>query len=392
MTPPRPTTPARAGGPPADLAVVGAGIVGAAVAFGALTDRPGSRILVLDQGAGDTATRWSLGALAPWAATPGQRDLLVRGTARFRDPRLLALLHPHLRRVPVLVAAGAPTLERLARATVGATMEPASPGTERAARDAVGQLLLRPGDGFATVRGGIAVLDTAAAATALVDAVVDAGGRLLTGVHVTRIDTARPDGQRLLLSDGSAVTARRTALATGPWPAPAVGSGAGAGSGAGTEAGAASPNAAGGAAPWRTKRMAALRIDRELPADAPMVCFPDDDLFLLPAPEGSSSSGASSGGAWVSFRSEQWDVAPDGGPDTFGPGTLDEGRRVLGRRLPDLVEAARAGRAGVDGYTSDRTPLTDRPAPGVARTAAASGAGARLCWGMADRVLELLAP
>ncbi|MFB8200461.1 FAD-dependent oxidoreductase [Kitasatospora purpeofusca] len=385
MTPPDPATPARAGGAAADLAVVGAGIVGAAVAFGALTDRPASRILVLDEGAGNTATHWSLGVLAPWAATPGQRDLLVRGTARFRDPRLLALLRPHLRRVSVLVAAGAPTLERLARSTVGAGMEPASHGTVRAARDAVGELLLHPGDGFATVHGGIAVLDTAAAATALIDAVVDAGGHLRTGVRVTRVDTARPDGQRLLLSDGSTVTARRTALATGPWPAPAIGSGAASRSGA---SGVASRS---GAAPWRTKRMAALRIDRELPADAPMVCFPDDDLFLLPAPE-SSGGGASPGGAWVSFRSEQWDVAPDGGPDTFGPHTLDEGRRVLGRRLPELVAAARPGRAGVDGYTPDRTPLTDRPAPGVARAAAASGAGARLCWGMADRVLELLAP
>ncbi|WP_043477838.1 FAD-dependent oxidoreductase [Kitasatospora sp. MBT66] len=389
MTPPDPATPARAGGAAADLAVVGAGIVGAAVAFGALTDRPGSRILVLDQGVGNPATHWSLGVLAPWAATPGQRDLLVRGTARFRDPRLLALLRPHLRRVPVLVAAGAPTLERLARSTVGAGMEPASPGTVRAARDAVGELLLHPGDGFATVHGGIAVLDTAAAATALIDAVVDAGGHLLTGVRVTRIDTARPGGQRLLLSDGSAVTARRTALATGPWPAPVIGSGAAYRSGAGGEA---YRSGAGGEAPWRTKRMAALRIDRELPADAPMICFPEDDLFLLPAPGGSSSGGASPGGAWASFRSEQWDVAPDGGPDTFGPHTLDEGRRVLGRRLPELVAAAREGRAGVDGYTPDRTPLTDRPAPGVARAAAASGAGARLCWGMADRVLELLAP
>ncbi|MFD9064853.1 FAD-dependent oxidoreductase [Kitasatospora purpeofusca] len=377
MTPPDPATPGRATGAAVDLAVVGAGIVGAAIAFGALTDRTGSRILVLDRGAANTATHWSLGVLAPWAATPGQRDLLERGTARFHHPRLLALLRPHLRRVPVLVAAGAPTLERLARSTVGATMGPASPATVRAARDACGELLLRPGDGLATVHGGIAVLDTAAAAAALIDAVVDAGGHRRTGARVTRIDTARPGGQRLLLSDGSTVTARRTALATGPWPGPTIGAGR-----------RVEPS---GEAPWRTKRMAALRIERELPADAPMVCFPDDDLFLLPAPADSGAT-ASPGGAWVSFRSEQWDVAPDGGPDTFGPDTLDEGRRALGRRLPQLVAAARAGRAGVDGYPPDRTPLTDRPAPGVARASAASGAGARLCWGMADRVLELLAP
>ncbi|MFB8240654.1 FAD-dependent oxidoreductase [Kitasatospora purpeofusca] len=381
MTPPDPAARAGATGEAVDLAVVGAGIVGAAIAFGALTDRPGSRILVLDQGARNTATHWSLGVLAPWAATPGQRALLERGTARFRDPRLLALLRPHLRRVPVLVAAGAPTLERLARSTVGTTMGPASPETVRAARDAYGDPLLQPGDGLATVHGGIAVLDTAAAAAALIGAVVDAGGHQRTGARVTRIDTARPGGQRLLLSDGSTVTARRTALATGPWPGPTIGAGP-----------QVDPS---GEAPWRTKRMAALHIDRELPADAPMVCFPDDDLFLLPAPGGSgegSGGAASPGGAWVSFRSERWDIAPAGGPDTFGPDTLDEGCRVLGGRLPQLVAAARAGRAGVDGYTPDRTPLTDRPAPGVARAAAASGAGARLCWGMADRVLELLAP
>ncbi|MEK2494404.1 FAD-dependent oxidoreductase [Kitasatospora purpeofusca] len=378
MTPPDPATPERAIGGAADLAVVGAGIVGAAIAFGALTDRPGSRILVLDQGTGNTATHWSLGVLAPWAATPGQRALLERGRARFHHPRLLSLLRPHLRRVPVLVAAGAPTLERLARSTVGTTMGTASPRTVRTARDACGgDLLLRPGDGLATVHGGIAVLDTAAAAAALVGAVVDAGGHLRTGARVTRIDTARPRGQRLRLSDGSTVTARRTALATGPWPGPAIGSGP-----------QVDPS---GEAPWRTKRMAALRIDRELPADAPMVCFPDDDLFLLPTPADGGGA-APSGGAWVSFRSEQWDVAPDGGPDTFGPDALDEGCRVLGGRLPRLVAAARAGRAGVDGYTADRTPLTDRPAPDVARASAASGAGARLCWGMADRVLELLAP
>ncbi|MFJ4095103.1 FAD-dependent oxidoreductase [Kitasatospora sp. NPDC089913] len=383
MTPPGPAAPARASGEAADLAVVGAGIVGAAIAFGALTDRPGSRILVLDQGARNTATERSLGVLAPWAATPGQRALLERGTARFHDPRLHALVRPHLRRVPVLVVAGAPTLERLARCTVGATMGPASPGTVRAARDACGELLLRPGDGLATVHGGIAVIDTAAAAAALIGAVVDAGGHLRTGAgaRVTRIDTARPGPQRLLLSDGSSVTARRSALATGPWPSPTIGSGTRTDRGEQT--------------PWRTKRMAALRIDRELPAGAPMVCFPDDDLFLLPAPGGSggaSGRAPAAGGAWVSFRSEQWDVTADGGPDTFGPHTLDEGLAVLGRRLPGLLAAARAGRAGVDGYTPDRTPLTDLPAPGVARASAASGAGARLCWGIADRVLELLAP
>ncbi|MCX4690491.1 FAD-binding oxidoreductase [Kitasatospora purpeofusca] len=390
MTPADPATPERAIGGAADLAVVGAGIVGAAIAFGALTDRPGSRILVLDQGAGNTATHGSLGVLAPWAATPGQRALLERGTARFHHPRLLALLRPHLRRVPVLVAAGAPTLERLARSTVGTTMGPASPRTVRAARVACGgDLLLWPGDGLATVHGGIAVLDTAAADAALVGAVVDAGGHQRTGARVTRIDTARPRGQRLRLSDGSTVTARRTALATGPWPGPTIGSGAARRTGEGAGAGTRIDRS--GETPWRTKRMAALHIDRELPADAPMVCFPDDDLFLLPTPA-DSGGGASSGGAWVSLRSEQWDVAPHGGPDTFGPDTLDEGCRVLGGRLPRLVAAARAGRAGVDGYTADRTPLTDLPAPGVARASAASGAGARLCWGMADRVLELLAP
>ncbi|MFC9701632.1 FAD-dependent oxidoreductase [Streptomyces sp. NPDC056943] len=356
-----------------DVAVVGGGIIGAVVAFGVSAAHPDCRITVLDQGETGTATRRSLGVLAPWAGTPGQRALLESGAARLRDRALHALLRPHLRRVPVLVTGRAGTLGELARSTVGARMEPASDALRASARAAFGELLLRKGDEQATVRDGITVMDTEAAAEALLSAVVRAGGRVRSGARVTRIEEARDGSRRLLLADGEAVTTRRTVLATGPWPVPEF-----------TTDSPLQPS-------WRTKRIAALRIARDLPPGAPMVCFPDEDLFVLPAGAGAGAGAGSPGGAWASFRCEEWDVAPRDGAHPPGPRTVDAGRGVLARRLPGLAADALPGPAATDGYTSDRTPLTDRPAPGVVRALAGSGGGARFCWGMADRVLELLA-
>ncbi|MFC9392322.1 FAD-dependent oxidoreductase [Streptomyces sp. NPDC057027] len=355
-----------------DVAVVGGGIVGAAVAFCAATARPGRRITVLDRGDVDTATQWSLGVMAPWAGSLGQRVLLERGAVRLRDHALRDVIRPCLRRIPVLVAGSAGTLDGLARSTVGTRMEPAPAALSAAARSAYGEPLLRPGDEVATVRGGFTVMDTQAAAEALLGAVADrAGGRVRTGADVTRVERTRGGTQRLSLACGEVLTTRGTVLATGPWPGPELDTGR-------VER-----------RPWRTKRIAALRIDRDLPPQAPMVCFPDDDLFVLPAPVGAGSPG----GAWASFRSEEWDVPPgDGGPHEPGTGTVAAGRAVVAGRLPELADSARAGRVAVDGYTADRTPLTDQPAPGVVRALAASGGGARFCWGMADQLLELLAP
>ncbi|MFE5942998.1 FAD-dependent oxidoreductase [Streptomyces sp. NPDC056480] len=395
-----------------DVAVVGGGIIGAAIALRVSAAHRGRRITVLDQGdtapGSGSATRRSLGVLAPWASTPGQRRLLERGAVWTEDPAVRALLRPHLRRVPVLVVARAATLDTMARHTIGTRMDPASGELTGAARAAWGEPLLGRGDGLATVRGGITVMDTAGAAAALLDAVAGAHGRVRLGARVTRIES-RSGSQRLLLADGGLVSTSRTVLATGAWPGPEVAS-------QGPER-----------PPWRTKRMAALRIDRDLPPGAPLLCFPDDDLFLLPAPDGTGAPG----GGWASFRCEEWDVPPGtggdgGGPRTEGqagprtgdragprtgdqagpwtgdqagpwtgatwsPRTLAAGRAVLAGRLPGLAPAAVPGPAAVDGYTPDRTPLTDRPAPGVVRAAAASGGGARFSWGIADRVLELLA-
>ncbi|MFD0150624.1 FAD-dependent oxidoreductase [Streptomyces sp. NPDC055721] len=357
-----------------DVAVVGGGIIGAVVAFGVSAAHPDCRITVLDRGETGTATRRSLGVLAPWAGTPGQRALLESGAARLRDRALRELLRPHLRRVPVLVTGRAGTLDELARSTVGTRMEPASDALKASARAAFGELLLRQGDEQASVRDGITVMDTEAAAAALLGAVARAGGRVRTGARVTRIEEAGDGSRRLLLASGEVVTTRRTVLATGPWPGPEFTTG--------------SPLPPS----WRTKRIAALRIARDLPPGAPMVCFPDDDLFVLPGRAMPTGSGAGSpGGAWASFRCEEWDVAPGDGAYPPGPRTVDAGRGVLAGRLPELAADALPGPAATDGYTSDRTPLTDRPAPGVVRALAGSGGGARFCWGMADRVLELLA-
>lgn len=262
-------------------------------------------------------------------------------------------------------------------------MEPASPALVETARDACGEPALRPGDGLATVRGGMAVMDTPAATASLKDAVAGTGGSVLSDARVVRVEAHPAGGQRLTLTDGTVITANSTALATGPWPGPEVTPGH-ASAGPDVVHG---PGADGrGRQAWRTKRMAALHVDRDLPPHAPMVCFPDDDLFLLPAGAGAGLPG----GAWASFRSDRWDLAPDDGGAAFDDHTLDEGLRVLRRRLPGLGASARAGRLGIDGYTPDRTPLIDRPAPGVVRATAASGGGARFCWGMADQALEIL--
>ncbi|MEW2490790.1 FAD-dependent oxidoreductase [Streptomyces sp. NPDC048411] len=350
-----------------DLAVVGGGILGAAIAHAAQAARPGSRTVVLDQGVRDTATRWSLGVLAPWANTAGQRALLERGADHVRERVEPDLVRPFLRWVSALVVASPATLDRLAAATIGTDMQTAPPGLLAQARAAYGELTARDGDTLATVCAGVAVLDVGGLAERLLaDSVVH------RGAQVTRVEDAG-DFRTLLLADGRTLTARHVVLATGPWAQPALG---------------ADPSTSSVPTGWRTKRIAALHAARQPPADAPLVCFPDDDLFLLPAAVDETGG---RGGVGASFRCEDWDVPPGPGTGVLDGRTLESGRVALARRAPDLAAEIGSGRVAVDGYTPDRTPLTGLRAPGVVQAVAASGGGARFAWGVADQVLALLA-
>lgn len=347
-----------------DLAVVGGGILGAAAAHAAAVLRPGIRIAVLDQDVAGTATSRSLGVLAPWAATPGQRSLLQDGAAHLRDRVPAGLLAPFQRRLPVLVVASEETLERLSSASVGASMGPAPRGLVDRAGEAYGRLERAPGDRLATVEGGIGVQDASGLSQVLLSA--EAGIRVLPGARVVHVDIAGAAERRLHLADGRALAARHVVLATGPWPIPELRGG--------------TPEMP---VPWRTKRVATLHAGRSLPEGAPLVCFPDEDMFLLPGADPRA-------GFWASFRCTDWHVAPGSGQPSEASRLLESGRSALARRVPEAAREFGSVRAAVDGYTVDGTPLVETLAPGVVRVGAGSGGGVRFAWGLAARVTRLL--
>lgn len=364
----------------ADTVVVGAGILGATIACLLQSSDPARRVCVLDQGgergAGTAASRRSLGVLTTWGGTPGQREFLADGLAASHAPGPAALLRAHHRQVPILVGAGPRTLHALAGSTTGPALGAAPAALIDAAAAAWGRPQETSGHAWASVAGGVPVLDVAAATDALLADVAARGGRVLRAAAVSLVEL-RAGRQHLTLADGSTVLTHRTVLATGPWPGPKV---------VGADLADPYPAAQG----WRGKRVAALRIAFDPVPGAPLLYLPEDDLFLLPPPPPPPGEPAAAR-AWASFRCEQWQTAPEAPPAQAVLRATEEGKALLARRFPRLAGTADSCLTSVDGYTPDRTPIVDSPAPGLVRAVAGSGGGARFSLGMAQHVRRLLA-
>ncbi|WP_204289294.1 NAD(P)/FAD-dependent oxidoreductase [Microbispora amethystogenes] len=355
-----------------DLAVVGAGIVGAMTGHLALEREPGLRLLTvdqldqldqLDQGS-PNATGLSAGLDVPTGRDERQRELAARSTALYRRLRAGR---------PGLPVRPLDTFWLLARDNVGRLRETmAGPVLEEADPDALSGVFpgLRPSGDQALLRsGGSWRADVAGLTRALLD---EQRGRSGCAVREDEeVTSLRPYGDGFLLAGegGRALAWCRTAVvATGPW-------------------------ALHGpfgermrAAGLRIKKVAAFHLDLRPAGDAPALIFEDDDAFLLPQPES---------GRWLfSFTSQEWDGSPVLGPPALSDGDHREAVRVLRRYVPWLAGALSGGRAFYDGYTPDRLPLVEPVPdhPGVVVAVGGNGSGFRLAPAIAERALALLSP
>lgn len=345
---------------PFDLAVVGAGMIGATAAALARLHHPALRVLVLEQSlAGGGASRYSAGLDVPWARDPARRRLVAESAALWPRLRRAARLPIH----PLSCFAVEPEGEVDAvREGFGGAARPATADECAALAAALPAVALGPERRVLSVAGarrgiagGVAVRLARAAARW-------PGSALWEGARVEAVEPG-DDGYRLALADGRRVRARRVLAATGPWL-----------DGPGAEV----ARAAG----VRVKKVAALHLDAPPPPGAPAVLFNADDAFLLPLPERRQ---------WLfSFTAQGWDCPPDPGRLHLDAADRARALELLARNAPALAGRAGGARVFCDAYAPDRLPLAAECAPGFVAAGACAGSGFRLAPAIAAEALRRL--
>lgn len=348
-----------------DLAVLGAGAVGALAAYYAVRRDPGRRVAVITHaGRGTGATRLSAGFDTPTGHNPAQRALAARSTALFDE---LAAELGDAGRAPVDVRW---LLSRENTAALDATM--ADGGRTRPVTEEQQALLDRTFPGL-TLAADEVLLTTPSMTLGqprqLTDRLLDEvlghpGNTLLEGFQVT--DVRRTGGGRveLLAADGSRITAAKAVLAPGPWALD------------GPVAAAARERGA------RVKKVVAFHVMTPPPPDAPALVLEDADAFLLPHHPG---------GHWIfSITSPDWDRGPDE-PLAIDTRDRELARALLARHVPGFLPHLLGGRVFSDCFTPGHLPVVDTVgSDDVVMAIGGSGSGYRLAPAMAEDALHLL--
>jgi len=347
-----------------DLVVVGAGIVGAAVAEQARRRAADATVLLLDQGqAGSGSTRYSAALCPPVGATPGHRELVEHAERWYDDLYArdgTGSAAPTRRRLETYWVVRADEVDALGAEFVTAPPTPASAVDLARLRDAYPDLVVRPDEVVLRCDRTWAA-DPGATVRALTRRLAE--GSSSACWEGVRVDDVQPDGDRyvVLTHTGQRLTARHVVLATGPWLAD-------------------DPGAARAGWPLRVKKVAALHLAHRPPPTDPVVMFCAEDAFLLPLPE--------HGLTLFSFHCSTWDVRPSPGL-LVDRAELAAARAVLAARSPRLAEVVAGGRAFCDGYLPQRLPATavDPARPGVVLVGGCSGSGFRLAPALAERAV-----
>ncbi|MEU0220807.1 FAD-binding oxidoreductase [Streptomyces sp. NPDC006265] len=352
------------GAPHYDLAVVGAGAVGALAAYYAVRRDPGRRVAVITHaGRGTGATRYSAGFDTPTGHNPAQRALAARSTVLFDE---LAAGLGDAGRAPVDVRW---LVARENTAALDATM--ADGRRTRPVTREQRALLERTFPGLAH-DDDQGILSTAPMTVGqpqwLTDRLLVAvlgrpDNTLLEGFRVT--DVRRTGGRvELVAADGGRITAAKAVLAPGPWvldgPVAA----------AARECGA------------RVKKVVAFHLMTPPPPGAPALVLEDADAFLLPHRPG---------GHWIfSITSPDWDRGPDE-PLVIDARDRELALALLARHVPGFLPHLLGGRAFSDCFTPGHLPVVDTVGgDDVVMAIGGSGSGYRLAPAMAEDALNLL--
>ncbi len=347
-----------------DLAIVGAGIIGATTAYLAHARRPEWRIVLLDRSlAGDGATHYSAALDLPFGRNPRQQAMVKRSVSFYRD---LKTWYPELplQEISFVLIAHANDISSRAEAFVDAGLRLASAQEWHLVRLQYPDLIL-PQD-YLAMRGSNARHSSPAhLASALIDKSCNDGNlECWEGVEVQHVEDI-PCSHKLILGDGRRVTAKHVAIATGPW----LTSGPG--------------GSFSQAAGIRIKKVAALHVDWCPPPGAPVLYFAAEEAFLLPLPEQRK--------LLLSFTAQEWDCPAEISSLKIDPEDRSLALSILDRYCPSLVEHCSGGRVFCDAYSQDRTPFVARipTSHSLVIAGACSGSGVRLAPAIAMEALEL---
>jgi glycine/D-amino acid oxidase-like deaminating enzyme len=188
---------------------------------------------------------------------------------------------------------------------------------------------------------------------------------VMEGAEVVRL-SGSTGRYRLEVHDGRTIDAARVALCVGPWLGGALAA------------------LTGRRAEVRNKKVVSLIVPGQPAPGAPVIYLFEHEAFLLPQPERRR---------WLfSFRSEEWDVAPELGALRLTADDLARAMRILALHFPAGVAGPLGARIFCDAYTESRDPmiaaLPDHP--GVVVIGGAGGSGVRLAPAMAERGLQQL--
>lgn len=327
-----------------DLAIIGAGIVGATIASLARRRRPDARILIADcHGPATGATALSAGLVSPFRG---------RGTRGRRSSA--AYLHY--------------------TALLGETDSVATNGFVFLADDLAGVTALR--DDVARLMQDAPWpldLEQGEQAWSGADAFVVDGPRLVhhylddcrtgpTEILAARLDDACWTGAQWQLALGaSSAQARHLVLATGAWPSRHLADGAS----------------------LRTKKIVAFHLTDCPPplAGTPILYFTQDQSFLLPRPTHAN---------WLlSITSTEWDL-PAGEGCTATDAEHALARRILTNYVPSLAGAVLQPAVAVDSYTDAFEPQIVPCAASAQGCAVlgSSGSGVRWAPALAEEALD----
>lgn len=350
---------------PYDLAVVGAGAVGALAAYYAVRRDPGRRVAVITHaGRGTGATRYSAGFDTPTGHNPAQRALAARSTALFDE---LAAGLGDAGRAPVDVrwlVARENTAALDATMADGRRTRPVT-GEQRAQLDRTFPGLAHDDDQVLLVTAAMTAGQPRWLADRLLDEVL--GGHpdntLFEGFRVTEV-RRRGGRVELVAADGCRITAAKAVLAPGPWALD------GPVAAAARECGA------------RVKKVVAFHVMTPPPPGAPALVLEDADAFLLPHRPGDH---------WIfSITSPDWDRGPDE-PLSIDARDRELARALLARHVPEFLPHLLGGRVFSDCFTPGHLPVVDTVGDDdVVMAIGGSGSGYRLAPAMAEDALNLL--
>ncbi|WP_206045692.1 NAD(P)/FAD-dependent oxidoreductase [Nocardia mangyaensis] len=332
----------------ADVAIVGAGVIGCLIARELSERRPDLDIVVVDRGEiGGGASRYSAGLDIPRGNSERVRRMAAYGQRYFADIRWA---------IPMTVIAH--------RTRDSDVRERYLEGVGPMTTPAVHRGLFDIPPGHIAWHGNCAYTDVHAFAQQVARE-VRSRVRFHEGIEVLAVEPD-PDGIQLRLGTGRSVRAALVVVAPGPWT---------------------------GSPPWpsfirsfgiRVKRVVALHLDRVPDEGDPAVIFDTEDAFLLPMHRRRH---------WLlSYTSDEWDVSPDRPGTGLTAADLAAGHRILERYAPHLIASTVSGRVFCDAYSPDREPLVrSSPAdPRVVFAGAANGSGYRLGPAIAAETADLL--